>query len=189
MTSVIRIIKKVIETIKTDKMQLSKYLTLEMATRSHTAKKLGIPNKPTEQQIINLIYLANYIIDPVCDTLGVPFFHAIFRHKGVNKHISGASINSEHCEGRAVDMDFDGFEPVNNARLFDYIAKNLNFNQLIWELGNKDNPAWVHCSYFHGHNQNKITLAVKEKGYTKYYHFITLPNFYEFKNQWYEKNT
>ena len=171
-------------------MQLSKYLTLEMATRSHTAKKLGIPNKPTEQQIVNLKYLGSYIIDPVCNYFGiVPFFHAIFRHKDVNKHIPGASINSEHCEGRAVDMDFDGDIYYDNSNLFHYIAENLNFNQLIWELGNKDNPAWVHCSYFHGKNQNKITLAVKEKGYTKYYHFYDLEEFVNFKFGWYEKNT
>jgi hypothetical protein len=86
-------------------------------------------------------------------------------------------------------MDFDGDIYYDNSNLFHYIAENLNFNQLIWELGNKDNPAWVHCSYFHGKNQNKITLAVKEKGYTKYYHSYDLEEFINFKAGWYEKNT
>jgi hypothetical protein len=88
MTSVIRITRSLIETIKIDKMQLSDYLTLEMATRSHTAKKLGIPNKPNRIEIHNLKDLGFYIIDPVCDYFKiVPFFHAIYRHKDLNKHI------------------------------------------------------------------------------------------------------
>lgn len=171
-------------------MQLSDYLTLEMATRSHTAKKLGIPNKPNRIEIHNLKDLGFYIIDPVCDYFKiVPFFHAIYRHKDVNKHIPGASINSQHCYGQAVDMDFDGFEKVTNNELFYYIAENLEFDQLIWELGDVENPAWVHCSYDNSENENKITLAVKEKGSTKYYHFFDIAEFFTFKNKWYEKNT
>jgi hypothetical protein len=53
--------------------------------------------------------------------------------------------------------------------VFDYIKAHLNFDQLIWEFGTKDNPDWVHVSYESTGKQRKQVLrAVKSAGKTAY---------------------
>ena len=54
---------------------------------------------------------------------------------------------SQHCQGRALDLDADVFGRVTNAEIFHYIKDCLDFDQLIWEFGDDSNPAWVHVSY------------------------------------------
>ena len=53
--------------------------------------------------------------------------------------------------------------------MFAYIKDNLDFDQMIWEFGNEDNPDWVHVSYVSEEkNRNKILKAVRDDGKTKY---------------------
>ena len=33
---------------------------------------------------------------------------------------------------------------INQMLMFNYIKENLNFDQMIWEFGNEENPDWVH---------------------------------------------
>jgi hypothetical protein len=58
---------------------------------------------------------------------------------------------------------------VTNKMVFDYIKTHLNFDQLIWEFGTKDNPDWVHVSYESTGKQRKQVLrAIKSGGKTAY---------------------
>ena len=58
---------------------------------------------------------------------------------------------------------------VTNAQVFNYIKDNLQFDQLIWELGNDTNPDWVHVSYEStGKQRKQILKAVKSGGKTAY---------------------
>ena len=59
---------------------------------------------------------------------------------------------------------------MSNADMFEYIRKNLSFDQMIWEFGNSDNPDWVHVSYVNEeNNRNRCLLAYKdEDNRTKY---------------------
>lgn len=71
-------------------------------------------------------------------------------------------------EGRALDIDVDGSTSITNKEIFEYIKNNLEFNQLIWEFGDDNNPDWVHVSYRDKENKKRILKAVRIKGETFY---------------------
>ena len=53
--------------------------------------------------------------------------------------------------------------------MYEFIRKYLNFDQMIWEFGDDDNPSWVHVSYVsEDKNRNRCLKAYKENGKTKY---------------------
>jgi hypothetical protein len=53
--------------------------------------------------------------------------------------------------------------------VFDYIKDNLEFDQLIFEFGDKENPDWVHVSYESSGKQRKqILRAIRTNGKTSY---------------------
>ena len=53
--------------------------------------------------------------------------------------------------------------------MFHFIKENLDFDQMIWEFGDDDNPAWVHISYVsEDDNRRRCLKAYKENGKTKY---------------------
>jgi hypothetical protein len=43
-------------------------------------------------------------------------------------------------EGRALDIDADIHGGITNKEIFDFIKKELKFDQLIWEFGTDKNP-------------------------------------------------
>ena len=58
---------------------------------------------------------------------------------------------------------------MTNAEMYHWIKDNLDFDQMIWEFGDDDNPNWVHISYVSPKdNRNRCLKAYKEKGSTKY---------------------
>ena len=58
---------------------------------------------------------------------------------------------------------------VTNKMVFEFIKANLNFDQLIWEFGTKDNPDWVHVSFeTTGKQRKQILRAFKSGGKTAY---------------------
>lgn len=67
-----------------------------------------------------------------------------------------------------MDLDADVYGGVTNAQIFHYIKDNLEFDQLIWEFGTEDEPAWVHVSLSKRNNRNQILRAYKVDGKTKY---------------------
>ena len=53
--------------------------------------------------------------------------------------------------------------------MYNYIKDNLDYDQLIWEFGDDQNPAWVHVSYVDSDfNRQRCLKAYKENGKTKY---------------------
>lgn len=149
-------------------MQLSKNLTLAEATKSQVATRLGIKNIPNQAQTRNLQLIAQHVFQPVRDHFDVAIaVTSGFRSLALNKAIGG-SKTSEHMEGRALDLDGDVFGGVTNKEIFDYIKNNLEFNQLIWEFGDKDNPDWVHVSYKEGSNKRQVLRAKMHKGRAVY---------------------
>jgi len=151
-------------------MQLSKHLSLAEVTRSETAKRNGISNMPTEEHVKNFKLLAEKIFEPIREHFKVPIhISSGYRSKALNTAIKG-SLSSQHCSGEAIDIDMDGStNGVTNKMVFDYIKDNLNFDQLIYEFGNANNPDWVHVSYESTGKQRKQVLkAVKQGGKTSY---------------------
>jgi len=152
-------------------MVIGKYLTLEECCKSATAIRLGIDNKPNQQQIIALHTLATNIYDKCCEKflLKIPIT-SMFRSKELNGAISNSSGSSQHMHGEAMDLDLDGtMNGVTNAQLFNYIKQHLDFDQLIWEFGTSSNPDWVHVSYdVSGKNRKNILIATKYNGKISY---------------------
>jgi hypothetical protein len=147
---------------------VSKNISYKEATHSTTAKRLGIDNTPNAEQFSNMVYVAENVFQPVREYFGVPIYvSSFFRSEGLNRAIKG-SVNSTHIKGEAMDLDADVFEGVTNAQIFEYIKNNLEFDQLIWEFGTDENPAWVHVSLSKRNNRKQILKAIRVDGKTHY---------------------
>ena len=133
------------------------HFTIEELYASETAKRLGIDNKPNVQQIINLVYLCAYILEPLRVAMGEPIkIGSGFRCQALNKAVGGV-YNSQHLKGQAVDLCIDG-DLKKGKKWFDYIRKNLPFDQLIWEH-NAKGSYWVHVSFVYpdfGKNRRQV---------------------------------
>lgn len=121
------------------------HFTIEELCASDTAKAKGISNKPNMQQMINLVYLAAYVLEPLRVAMGESIkISSGFRSEALNKAVGGA-FNSQHKKGQAADLCIDG-DIEKGKRWFNYIRQHLPFDQLIWEH-DKKGTYWVHVSY------------------------------------------
>ena len=147
---------------------ISKNITYKEAIHSNTAKRLGIDNEPSHEQIANMMTIATMIFQPLRSWVGGPIkITSFFRSPKLNSAIGG-SKTSQHCTGQAMDID-DVYGYKSNAEMFMYIKENLDFDQLIWEFGDDENPSWIHVSYVDAQeNRNRCLQAYKENGKTKY---------------------
>ena len=112
--------------------------------------------------------LATHIFEPLREWVGGPIkINSFYRSPELNKAIGG-SESSQHCQGRAMDID-DTFGVKSNAEMYGFIKENLDYDQMIWEFGDDNNPDWVHVSYVSSdENRNRCLKAYKENGKTKY---------------------
>ena len=148
--------------------KISKHITYKEGTRSVTALRLGIENVPNDYELQNMELIAEKVFEPLRQAVNGPIkINSFFRCEELNKAIGGSS-RSQHCQGRAIDID-DVYGYVSNSYMYYYIKDNLDFDQLIWEFGTDTQPDWVHVSYVDGDsNRKRCLLAYKENGKTKY---------------------
>ena len=145
-------------------MKLTAHFDLSEFTRSESAKREGLDNTPTAEHLENLKILCEKVLEPIRLRFGSINISSGYRGKMLN-HFIGGSVNSDHCVGRAADIDMDDSgSGVTNKEIFDYIKDNLEFDQLI----NEFNYSWVHVGYRQGANRKQVLKAVKEKGKTVY---------------------
>ena len=141
------------------------HFTIEELCASATAKAKGIDNKPNVQQVINLVYLAAYVLEPLRVAMREPIkIGSGFRSLRLNQAVGGVS-NSQHLTGQAADLCIDG-DIQKGRRWFEYIRKNLPFDQLIWEKNQKTGSCWVHVSYVHpdfGKNRRQVIDGLIKK--------------------------
>ena len=147
---------------------ISKHISYKEGVYSRTATRRGIKNNPNAEQMKNMIALAEEIFEPLRMWVKGPIkINSFFRSPELNKAIGGSG-KSQHCHGQAIDID-DTFGRATNAEMFEFIKKHLDFDQIIWEFGDEDNPDWVHVSYVsEEQNRNRCLQAYKENGKTKY---------------------
>ncbi|ANS03058.1 hypothetical protein [uncultured Mediterranean phage uvDeep1-CGR2-KM23-C896] len=147
---------------------ISKHISEKEATKSVTALRLGIDNTPNGDSLSNMKLVAKKVFEPLREWVGGAIkINSFYRSIALNEAIGGSN-RSQHCQGRALDID-DIYNYKTNAEMFHYIKNNLDFDQMIWEFGNEDNPDWVHVSYVSEEkNRNKILKAVRDDGKTKY---------------------
>jgi len=148
--------------------KISKYVTYAEVTKSNQANALKLANIPNATQLNNLRLVCTNVFDKVREHFGKPIgISSGFRSVELNAKIGG-SKTSQHCEGKALDIDGDIFGGINNKLLFFYIKENCIFDQLIWEFGSENAPDWVHVSYNEGKNRGQVLRALKVGGKTIY---------------------
>ena len=147
---------------------ISKHISYKEGVYSRTATRLNIKNNPNAEQMKNMVAIAEEVFEPLRMWVNGPIkINSFFRSPKLNKAIGG-STKSPHCNGQAIDID-DTFNRATNAEMFEFIKKHLDFDQVIWEFGDEDNPDWVHVSYVsEEQNRNRCLQAYKENGKTKY---------------------
>ena len=147
---------------------ISKHISYKEGVYSITAIRKGIDNEPNEEQLSNMKLVAEKIFEPVRTHFKIPIkVNSFFRSPDLNKAIGG-STKSQHCKGQAIDID-DTYGKIKNSDIYWWIKDNLDFDQMIWEFGNNDNPDWVHVSYVSpDKNRNRCLKAYREDGKTKY---------------------
>lgn len=152
--------------------QLSKNFTLEEFTYSPTAIKKGIVNKPTQLEVENMTALCENVLEPLREWLndgsrkkvGIKISSG-YRCKALNDVIGG-SKSSQHMTGQAVDIDLGD----KCADAFKYIREKLEFDQMIWEFGNDEQPNWIHVSFAKNSNRKMCLRAVSVNNKTQYHH-------------------
>ena len=141
-----------------------KYFTITELTKSATAKRNGIDNKPSATVERKLVALIEKVLDPLREAYGAPIIVTSgYRCEKLNKAVGGAA-SSQHVKGEAVDIRTVSDKPEDNKKLYDLILKlKLPFDQLINEYGYD----WVHVSYGSKHRRQKLR-AVKRNRRTVY---------------------
>ena len=148
-------------------MKLSAHFSLAEFTRSESAKRHGVSNEPTPEHLENIKVLCEKVLEPIRIKFGPINLSSGYRSKTLNHYIGGA-LNSQHCEGKAADIDMDGMAGVSNTDIFNYIKDSLDFDQMIWEFGDNNKPDWVHVSYNEVKNRKQVLRALKVNGKTAY---------------------
>jgi len=148
--------------------RISEHISYKEGTRSVTALRLGIDNTPDTYQFTNMQVVAENIFEPLRKWVKGPIkINSFLRVPDLNKAIGG-SESSQHCQGRAIDID-DSYGHKTNAEMFEYIKKHLDFDQMIWEFGDDNNPDWVHVSYVSpDRNRGRCLRAERIDGKTQY---------------------
>ena len=148
--------------------KISKHISYKEAVKSNTAMRLNIDNTPGAYEITNMNGIAHNIFEPLREWVGGPIkINSFFRCVELNKAIGGSS-KSQHCQGRAIDID-DTYGHKTNAEMYEWIKENLDFDQMIWEFGTEKNPDWVHISYVStNENRNRCLKAERVNGKAVY---------------------
>jgi len=147
---------------------ISPHVSFTEATKSNAAIRHGIDNTPNAEQLKSMRYVAVEVFEKVREHFGKAIdVNSFFRHPDVNAVIGG-SKSSQHCLGEAMDIDGDR-TGVDNAEIFEFIKANILFDQLIWEFGDEEKPAWVHVSRKEEGNRRQVLMAYRDSsGSTKY---------------------
>ena len=134
-------------------MRISKNITLQEATFSPTAFRLGIENVPNEEQLANMKLVAEKCFQPLREWYKKPIrINSFFRCKELNTAVKG-SKTSDHMEGKAIDISA-GNKHANKV-LFDWCKANLKYTQLI----NEYDYRWVHISYDKDNLKQQILIV------------------------------
>ena len=139
-------------------MDLSKHFKLEEFEKSMTASRKGIKNKAGAGEIKNLGDLCYECLEP----LRAHFDKAVtitsgYRSEALCEAI-GSKKTSQHTKGQAADLEING---VPNIKIAYWLSNNVDFDQLILEYFDKNDPAggWVHISYNEKGNNRKQVLT------------------------------
>lgn len=137
-------------------MNLSAHFTLEEATYSETAIRLGINNQPSAQQLANMVSAAAQL-EAVRAVSGPLRVNSWLRLPDVNVAVGGARASS-HMDGWAIDCSSSAHTP---HELCQMVKKaGIKFDQMIHEYGR-----WMHISFAPEMRQQELTIFKPEGKY------------------------
>lgn len=140
-------------------MRLSEHFSLEEMTRSQTASRHGIINKPNDIQLENLKTLAKgmELVRTKLDSLPI-IVSSGFRCEALND-LLGSKRTSAHIRGLAADFTCDRYAHV--GRVFDVLAESsIPFDQLIYEFN-----SWIHIAFPpEGEEPRRQVLVIDREG-------------------------
>ena len=141
-------------------VRLSENFSLQEFTKSQTATRQGLDNTPNDEHLASATALFENVVQKVRDNFGVTVINSGYRGPALNTAVGGSS-NSQHCKGEAVDIECPG---IANETVAQWIADNLEFDQLILEFAEKGIPdaGWVHVSYVGEGNRKQILTALRD---------------------------
>ena len=139
-------------------MNLTANFTLEEATFSETAVRMGISNDPSPEQLENLKKSAEGM-EAIRTLLGKPIrVSSWLRLPEVNKAIGGA-LKSSHMDGWAIDFVCPGYgNPYVIAKAIK--ESNIQVDQVIHEFGR-----WVHVSFAPEMRNQYLTIFKPQNKY------------------------
>jgi hypothetical protein len=130
---------------------VSKHITLQEATESATALRLGIKNTPNEIELDAMKYVAENLFEPIREWYDKPIkINSFYRCRELNKAVKG-SLTSGHVLGNSIDIS--GGNKAENKKIFDFIKlSGLDYDQVIWEYGG----VWIHISLKKSGNRKQV---------------------------------
>ena len=139
-------------------MDLSKHFKLEEFEKSMTATRKGIKNKAGAGEIKSLGDLCYECLEPMRAHFDKPVtITSGYRSEALCEAI-GSKKTSQHTKGQAEDLEING---VPNIKIAYWLSNNVDFDQLILEYFDKNDPSggWIHISYNEKGNNRKQVLT------------------------------
>jgi hypothetical protein len=133
-------------------MQLSNHFSLDEATFSETAVRLGINNQPSAAQLTNMQTAAEGM-EKVREALGGKGIrvNSWLRLPEVNVAVGGSKVSS-HMDGWAIDFVCPSFgTPLDVCKAIE--ASGLKYDQMIHEFAR-----WTHISFAPEMRGQKLTI-------------------------------
>ena len=137
-------------------MNLSEHFTLEEATYSETAVRLGISNQPDDRQLGNMKETA-VGVEEVRALAGPLRVNSWLRLPEVNVAVGGSKI-SAHMDGFAVDLSSSKYTPYELCQMV--LKAGIKFDQMIHEYGR-----WMHFSRDPAMRMQTLTIFKPEGKY------------------------
>lgn len=140
-------------------MHLTPHFTLDELTASETAARNGWDNTPNDQELANLVRLADFLEQVKVVLGGKPIMvNSAFRSKKVNDAV-GSRDTSQHRLGCAADFKVPGMTPDEVVRKI--VASGIGYDQVIREF-----DRWTHISVPNSENTSprKQALIIDKAG-------------------------
>lgn len=137
-------------------MNLSEHFSLDEATYSETAIRMGINNQPNEQQLANMKSAAKKL-EEVRNVTGALRVNSWLRLPDVNVAVGGSKVSS-HMDGWAIDCSSSAHTPYEVCQLV--LKAGIKFDQMIHEYGR-----WMHISFAPEMRQQELTIYKPEGKY------------------------